>query len=240
MSNKSSSADPQADTRREESRMRNDLAKWIVIVAMSGVVILGTTIILTGGTQVSQSAQYVFSAVLPLFGTWVGTVLAYFFAKENFEAAGRMAKELSPQEALQGIPVNTIMTKNVTGFKKDDKVDPVIKELLDKKIKRLIVLKPDNTLEGLLYLDQVVGYMYNIPEADRTTKTLADLLDKALGLSETPAFVAETASLADAKREMERIDNGKVVIVTRTGRADEAVLGLLTNTDIAKYSTALS
>jgi CBS domain-containing protein len=238
MSKKSSSVSSQEDIRREEARMRNDLAKWIVIVAMGGVVVLGATIIVTSSTQVNQSAQYVFNAVLPLFGTWVGTVLAYFFAKENFEAAGRMAKELSPQEALLAIPITTIMTKNVTGFKKDDKVDPVIKELLDKKIKRLIVLKPDNSLEGLLYLDQVVGYMYNIPEADRSKKILADLLDKALELGETPAFVAETASLADAKREMEKIDGGKVVFVTKSGRADEPVLGLLTNTDIAKYSTA--
>ena len=33
---------------------------------------------------VADISRMVFSAILPLVGTWVGTVLAYYFSKDNF------------------------------------------------------------------------------------------------------------------------------------------------------------
>jgi hypothetical protein len=41
-----------------------------------------------------EMTRLVFTSVLPLFGTWVGTVLAFYFARENLEAAARSTKEL--------------------------------------------------------------------------------------------------------------------------------------------------
>ena len=36
----------------------------------------------TGGLN-----EKVFFALLPMFGTWIGTVIAFYFGKENFNAA---------------------------------------------------------------------------------------------------------------------------------------------------------
>jgi len=47
-------------------------------------------------------------SVLPLLGVWVGTLLAYYFSKENFEAATKsvteMAREIGGMEKLRAIP----------------------------------------------------------------------------------------------------------------------------------------
>jgi hypothetical protein len=37
--------------------------------------------------------RLVFAAVVPLIGTWVGTLLAYNFSRENFEAASQATKD---------------------------------------------------------------------------------------------------------------------------------------------------
>jgi hypothetical protein len=41
-----------------------------------------------------DTAQLLLSSLLPLFGTWVGTVLAFYFSRENFEAANRGTLEM--------------------------------------------------------------------------------------------------------------------------------------------------
>jgi len=48
------------------------------------------------------------------------------------------------------------------------------------------------------------------------------------------AFVAESASLADAQDAMKKVDRCQDIFVTRTGQSGEAVLGWITNAEIAK------
>src|SRR5205823_8752413 len=68
-------------------------------------------------------AKYVLGVLLPVIGAWVGTVLAFYFGKENFEAASKSAaslvRQLSPREKLQAEPAGHAMMKinDVTTFK---------------------------------------------------------------------------------------------------------------------------
>lgn len=43
-----------------------------------------------------QILQYVFGALLPLWGTWIGTILAFYYSKDNFESASKSANQLYP------------------------------------------------------------------------------------------------------------------------------------------------
>ena len=36
-----------------------------------------------------SAAQLLLSALLPLFGTWVGTILAFYYTKESYQAASQ-------------------------------------------------------------------------------------------------------------------------------------------------------
>jgi hypothetical protein len=107
-----------------------------------------------------------------------------------------------------------------------------------KNIKRVPILQPNGVVEALLYLEGVMSYLLGVQEPDRPNKTLGDLLKERPDLKQNAAYVSEGATLAEAKSAMEKIDNCKLIFVTKSGDAKEPVLGVLTNTDIAKYSKA--
>lgn len=76
------------------------IVKWssIVLGAVALAVILSGMPYLFGDNpdpdKLVDNNQWVFASLLPLFGTWVGTVLAYFFSKENFKAASEASENL--------------------------------------------------------------------------------------------------------------------------------------------------
>jgi len=222
---------------------RTTLAFGITFAAVVGITILSVEIIRSAG-EATTRAQNVLNSVLPLFGTWVGTVLAYYFSRENFEAASssteRLVEKLTPEEKLRSIPVANVMTKSIFSISDlSAKVADVFKQLATKEAKRYLpILKTSGVLEALVYREGLMSYLYDIPEADRPKKTLGDLLKAKPELKQIPAFVREEGTLAEAKEAMEKIENCKVALVTKSGAPDEPVVGLLTSTDISKYSRA--
>src|SRR5579863_6696728 len=66
----------------------------IALVLLAIVILVGAGIVeyeKPGNGSIKDTSQLLLSSLLPLFGTWVGTVLAFYFSKENFEAANRSA-----------------------------------------------------------------------------------------------------------------------------------------------------
>jgi hypothetical protein len=109
------------------------LALWIIIIAGSGVIALGI-IIITYSTspQIKDAAQLVMTGVLPLLGVWVGTILAFYFSKENLQAATesftKVAALMPMEEKLKAIPIKTVMIKKDEMFFKtlpEDKINLV-------------------------------------------------------------------------------------------------------------------
>jgi len=64
----------------------------LIVIAMLVAILLGRDL---------TKMQVILTSILPLLGTWIGTVLAYYFAKDNFEAA---AKHEQQRLALQSKP----------------------------------------------------------------------------------------------------------------------------------------
>ena len=70
------------------SHTRSRLASLIIGLSMIGITLAATAAVWTADEENrGQVTQLVFSSVLPLFGTWVGTVLAFYFARESLQAA---------------------------------------------------------------------------------------------------------------------------------------------------------
>ena len=216
---------------------RTILAFGITLAAVVGITWLSLEIV--GGD--ASKAQNVLNSVLPLFGTWVGTVLAYYFSRENFEAASTSAERLlTKEERLRSIPVASVMIRKIFSFSDlRTKVQDIFKKLTRKDAKRYLpILKPSGALEALLYREGIMSYLYDIPNADRPKKKLSDLLREKPELKQDAAFVGEKGTLAEAKEALEKIENCKVVLVTASGDPKETVVGLLTSTDIVRFSTA--
>ncbi len=221
---------------------RTILAFGITLTALIGITYLSIKIIGSPGTDVR--AQNVLNSVLPLFGTWVGTVLAYYFSRDNFETAStsteRLVRQLTPEERLRSTPVADVMSKNILSIRNlNAKVEDEVKKLIAKDSKRYLpILKSTLAIEALVYREGLISYLYDLSKADRSKKTIGDLLKERSDLKQPYAFVGEGGTLADAKDALGEIENCKVVFITKSGDPKEPVIGLLTTTDIAKYSRA--
>lgn len=113
---------------QSNTKSREKIALYVTILAIGGTVILGVVGLtmafrLTEETAKIQSLQYVFTALLPLWGTWMGTVMAFYFSKENFLAASqsvqRLVEQITPNQRLEA-------TKCVKVMIPVDKIKPFV------------------------------------------------------------------------------------------------------------------
>ncbi|MDD5268490.1 MAG: hypothetical protein PHO08_15420 [Methylococcales bacterium] len=247
-----------------EQRFRLVLARNLTLASAVGIVCLSIVIIWKGSTV--AEAQSVLNSVLPLFGSWVGTVLAYYFSRENFEAAthsvNEMAKQLTVQDKLHAAKVKDIMIRraemHVEIVKKmpDGKLNAVsgdlkLKSILDrlesfnKDFLRIPILDENDHPLYLIHRSNIDRFLaatalksMNVADLD-----LNDLLndhDIKEILDHGFALVRLDADLAEAKDKMDGTQMRKNcldVLVTQNGREQEPVLGWITNAEIEKVAT---
>jgi hypothetical protein len=230
--------------------LRDYLAIGITISSIVGVVFLAIIVIVKSSTDVNN----VLAAVLPLFGSWVGTVLAYYFSKDNFETANislsNMVDKITPQDKLQSTPVtdkmiakSKIFYKNVTDVNQTKLIDILQKFNESNDVwSRLPILDDDGRLQYIVHrtlIDKfLVDKLWNPdPTAPKTVDqfTVEDLLQdpKFQKRSESNfGMVSQDSTLADVKDVMDSIPDCKDVFVTQTGKPDEPILGWITNSII--------
>lgn len=95
-----------------EEDLRHFVAKSVLISAIWGLVVVAGLAILMP-TAKATSAKDILTLLLPVFGTWVGTLLAYYFGKDNYESGARnsekMARAVGGLEKLRSIAASTKM-----------------------------------------------------------------------------------------------------------------------------------
>src|SRR6516162_2693960 len=118
-----------ADTPPAGDWFRGRLAMLIVLVSLVLTAILAGFAIYFD----THSAKDILTMVLPMIGTWVGTMLAFYFGREQLEAATRsvtaIARELTPEEKLGSIKVTEKMIPLTNAFVTT--ADPATVKLLD-------------------------------------------------------------------------------------------------------------
>ena len=86
----------------------NLLAYVVVTFAFLGIFAIAWQVIKVGGgqpfdaTRALETAKFVFGAILPLLGTWVGAVLAHYFQKESLAAATQSMTDLAKTVSSPG------------------------------------------------------------------------------------------------------------------------------------------
>jgi hypothetical protein len=252
-----------SDEGKDKSGARWDsrflLAAGVLTVCTLGVFICGITIILFKPD--AEMAKYVFAALLPLAGTWVGTILAYYFSKEHFDAASKsvrdMARTMTPMEKLRSISVvdkmirlHDMVVLRFTKNKQEDKIDlvgDILKTCKDRGRNRLPVLDEKGHPKYMMHrsmIDQyLAGVMLEGKTADEAKKlTLGGLLGDDAEMKkmfeESFVCVSQEDTLAEAKLKLENVAQCSDVFVTKTGGKDEPVIGWLTNVMIAESAKA--
>ncbi len=97
------------------------------------------------------------SVFLPLIATWMGTILAFYFSKENFDNANRSVKTLvdrikGPAEILEGLSVSDVMVRldhstlltfaNEEEFRKFP-LSELLKKMVETHSERMPILEKD-------------------------------------------------------------------------------------------------
>jgi len=230
---------------------REWLATIVVVTSLIAVTVLSALAIFSSK---DEQAKAILTMVLPMVGTWVGTVLAFYFGKEQLEAATRsvtaIARELTPEEKLRSIKVTDKMIPRAEAFvittepgdlKLLDALDNLGKQ---KKGNRLPIFTVTGQARYVVHRSTIDRFIAKKAASGMSTEqlkalTMADLLkDDEFGknLQKTFAVVSKSGTLADAKKAMESLGWCQDVFVTEAGTSAETVLGWVTNGIIEQNS----
>lgn len=223
---------------RDRASTQAILAFMIVVIGFVGIFIL-SGIIIGSGSGSTENAKFVFNALLPLIGTWVGAILAFYFGKDNFETAAQVS--LRSQDKLRSTLVKNVMILKSNLYYVDDETRTLISTLEglnEKKLRRLPVLDKTGKPLYMVYAEGILEFLYRTEE--NKGKDLNQLNFKDLSNHKSSAGqpdlkrpfvrVEENATLADAKVAMDGVPNCRDVFVVK----DDLVIGYLTNNDITK------
>jgi hypothetical protein len=224
---------------------------WIAISITAGSILLLLLLAITA-IVINKDPKDVLTILLPVIGTWVGTVLAFYFGKENLDAATRsvatMARLTASDKLKQILATDKMITKDRMFFKRTPESSIKLLETLDeleqqKKGDRIPVLDPQDRPVYVVHrstIDQYLTTQARQPTPpDLKILTLQDLLsDSKLKDKLENSFITlnENATLQDVKAAMDAAPDAQDAFLTRNGKSNEPILGWITNNIIADNS----
>ena len=232
---------------RTDTVTRIGLAVGIVSLALVGVTVLaGVILVRAPDDQQYQAAQLVLTAVLPLFGTWVGTVLAFYFAKGNLEAATdstlRLTGQISRDTPVQQVMIqkSAIIARILAANESEASVTiPSLYAQMKSNSKKRIPILQNDIVKWVVHDSLLMAYAakknWALEGPEIQAKTLADILAEPdlKGLAKALAFVPVTGTIATARERLQGVPGCNDVFVTKNGNDSEPILGWLTNTMLA-------
>ena len=229
------------------------------IAALAALAMLGPAILSLYGKDTAAQGLHadvgpLLNALLPLFGTWVGTVLAYYFSKDNFQAASESTKAMSQaligqlDQKLKSIKITDawIPYDQIVGIHLDDKTTEKtvtveqMEGLLSDKVTRIAVFSATKAIQYLIHASAIYKYGYGKPDVAKDTleKLVNDTVMKPIVKTFAIAAFSADGTLADAKVAMDGTSGAQDVFLTSHGKPDEPVMGWITNVIIADKSKA--
>jgi hypothetical protein len=202
-----------------------------------------------------DAIQKMTTIFLPVIAAWVGTVIAFYFGKENFNVANDRIRELvdkvNPMEKLKKISIKDVMIPYDKIIKYDlpdgaDYKKVLLYDLLiickDKKQSRIPVIKTNKVLATVIHrsiIDLIISKNTLNPDPKKDVKnfTIQDLIDdeETKIFIKTQLCVKEDANLLDAKSAYDNEPNAQDVFITSSGSITEPILGWVTQNEIIKY-----
>jgi hypothetical protein len=242
-----------------EQQSRQALTFVIVCLSVIGVISLCITVIVMDPAEGRlNNAKFVFASALPLLASWVGTILAYYFSKDNFMAAThsvtQLAKAVSGIEKLRSITVKETMRPLreiiVVEAPDSEKDNLKLADLLDQfaQVDRMVLVesKAAPVVKWLIYKSLVHEYISDCARGKSSQAgkavadlTLGDLVDNAerKELFKTSfGFVSARATLAEVKAVMDSLPQCRDVFVTPNGGANEPIVGWVTDRKVIENS----
>ncbi|MEP3836926.1 MAG: hypothetical protein ABJM36_04735 [Algibacter sp.] len=212
---------------------RDWLGIIVIVISIIALVYVGAVIISKGD---NDDYQLVYSSLLPLVGTWVGVVLAFYFGKENYEAASnrfeKIIDKLTP-EILDDVQVNQVMIvkKTMVAKKWKDIEDKSIKEIIDFlagiEKTRLPVIGDDNRVLYIIHDSLLLK-----TSSANTEEKISAFVEKNKGVVDKIVWAKERDILENIRKLMNSETNCKDVFIENT---KGELVGWLTDTLILRF-----
>lgn len=246
-----SPAPPPRPTGDDSTYHRDRLARYVVTAGTIGIFVTALTIIIAvairaDGEEWVQTALAIFTSVLPVFATWVGTVLAFYFTNESFRQAAEATQALTGRKTGSE-PITRAGT--MVGF------DAITRLELDPAAvaaqgaaaaAEAVMLSDIETLFGPTGTNRVVIFddarhpifvirRSEMPPAVAATDTVTTYLETGTNRVAAVNFdrVAASTTVADARRliESRRVTD---LFVTQNGQADEPTIGWVPDENLSR------
>jgi hypothetical protein len=248
---------------RNDARNRERIGLGVLIASIGAVLVISGIVVWKGNDK--ETSQNVMSATLPLYGTWVGTILAFYFSRNAFESAstassrnaeiynqfarGLVSGASPPDNTLAKISLKSLANGLI--FSENDLAKPLnnlVADMVSKERYKVIVVDAEKKYVDLISRINASAFLapsgsnsaqpadVNSPSAPPTIK---DYLDwrKNQGAKVQPivVYLPETATLADADAKLKETPGCRDVIVTIDGTPASPVVVYVTDADINEY-----
>src|SRR5262249_39960103 len=111
---------PQSAPADSDVALRSRIAPIVIAIGSAAIIMLAGALVIEFGIlaqedpvkgKIDTLLTGVFAAVLPVFATWVGTVIAFYFTNESFRQAALVAREAAagPTDRLRSVPARSAM-----------------------------------------------------------------------------------------------------------------------------------
>ncbi len=230
---------------QKSDRSRRDLLAGVIV----GFAFLVIGVVGVAAINKADDPMTVMSALLPVIASWVGTVLAFYFGRENFEAANQQVRELVGQlspDQRSSQPVRSIMREfgQTTTLQIPEGKKPSDIPLSDLRAKfvgtvsRLLVVDAQNVALYLIHDARLDRY---VADGNPDTDSLQVFLDKEktaereYGPGKAFVVVSEETPIREASEKMQAVKTCQDIIVTGNGKPDSPVTGWVSNVRLARF-----
>ena len=225
----------------------------VLVVSVIGIIAVSITAI-GFASDSDEASRLVFASILPLLGTWVGTVLAFYFAKENLASANE-----TTLQALQMAGTFSDVSSIAEVMVPLDSIRPIervadlaaARQLSLRQLHRAMERHEQSRVPIVLESSGAPIFVVHEPELDgfaqrRSTRTedlpadltMADLLQITDLREAVENFIAvsQKATVAETREAMKTASGCKDVFVTDTGTVSGKIVGWVTNSALARSS----
>jgi hypothetical protein len=228
-----------------DTPLRNRMAMWILIASAAAITLLAIVAVIVKPSE----AQVIFNTTLPVFASWVGTVLAYYFGRENFESANsqvrQMIDKLSPEQRAAA-PIDSIMRKlDVTTHVKlpgaQGEAQVPLTDLRTKlvgDVSRLPVVDPSSVAKYMIHGSTIDRYLAGGgKETDTLAAFIAECAKNGTAFDAGRGFVLAAAkdTIQAAKEKLDRQTACQDIFITADGKPDQPLLGWVSNVRLGKF-----
>lgn len=230
---------------KENNSIKDLIAKSVTFVSLGFIILISAFAVYK---NCDEGFDFLAKSILPLVGTWMGVILAFYYSKENFQAASdsvqKMADRISSvRDKLHTISVKDAMINSSKIEKMDNAMESTIQQMIDflktKKIQRLPIIENDivkyvihqSTLTSFISSKALNPSVSNDTLSKLTIKDILDDTDEELKnyIRKGVEVVSVNASLFDIWEKMQNNKYCQDVFITKNGNSDEPIMGWVTD-----------